>query len=349
MRRNLALLRLAVALLSPVLLHAETWQTQTGETFEGQLSGVYGPLAVFAENGGSRQIVVEALDDVGISRVADFLAAQPATRPAWSVSPSPIAKVVRGKLGILREGKLVSFDLRERSEPELYAVFYGAGANAATWRFMPQLVAGYTELRKLAGDRFELIYMGRDGETGEHAKLIRESGMPWPFVRFSAQNDIKALMRWAEHGIPSLVVLTASGDVILDSVLPDGRLLSPYDVLKEFSALLGLMTGESATAKRGLHRLAVLQHVRARTTGEHPPKPYLLSLDRSRYQSLAEKTVVAILQLDEQGRVTEASFEPAPGAVLQEQFLKDARGWLFLPSVAEGKGRTFAVKLPIQF
>jgi hypothetical protein len=349
MRRILALLRNVMVFGLATLAHAETWRTQRGETFEAKLNGVYGPLAVFAEKGGTRQIVVEALDDAGVARIADFIAGQPANRSAWNTSSSPMAKPLRGKLGILRDAKLVSFDLPPRPEPEIYLVFYGAGANDATRRFMPLVVARYTELKKIAGDRFELIYLGRDGVPEDHTSVVRESRMPWPFVRYSAQNDIKGLVRWAEQGIPSLVALTPSGDVVIDSIRSDGIPLSPDEVLNEFGALLSMMAGESAVAKRGLHRLAVVQHVRARASGEYPPKPYVLSLDRSRYQTLPVKTVIATLQLDEQGRVTEASFEPGPGAVLQEQFQNDARTWLFLPKVVDGKGRAFVVKLPIEF
>ncbi len=328
---------------------AETWRTQAGETFAARLSGVHGPLAIFAEQGGTRRLGVEALDDAGIARVADFLAARPAQPPPWSESDSPVVTALRGKLGMLRQGKLAAFEPGGRKLPEFFAIFYGAGANAATRQFTPHLIARYQALKERHGERVEVIYAGRDGIPEDHTAYVRESGLPWPFIRFTALLSVPSVERWGEAGIPSLVVLNAAGDVVLDSVRPSGGYYPPDEVLRQFEALLALMQGESAAAKRALHRLTVLQHVRRHSAGEHAPKPWVLSLDPDEFQTLPVKRLVATLHLDEFGRVKEAAFEPALDAVLHEKLAKATSTWLFLPCVRNGQGQPFQIKIPLEF
>lgn len=328
---------------------SETWTTQAGEVFAGRLSGVYGPLVVIAHEHGSRRIVVEALDDAGVRRVADFVAARPTARPTWADSRSAIARALKGKLAVVRGGKSETFEPKDSEEPEFYLILYGAGANEGTRRFIPGLISRYETLRGRVGKRFEIVYVGRDGVPEEYAQFVRESGMPWPYVRFSARDNIKVIDRWAESGIPSLVVVNAAGDLVLDSVQANGGFRSPDEVFREFEAWLALLEAESPAAKRAMHRLAVLQHVRACGEGEHPPRPYVLALDRTRYATLATQRVVATLALDEKGRVAEVSLEPKQEAVLANQFAQDAGRWLFLPGVKNGQPQPFTIKLPIEF
>jgi hypothetical protein len=113
--------------------------------------------------------------------------------------------------------------------------------------------------------------------------------------------------------------------------------------------LLLAMDGDSQACRRELHRLSVLRHVRAAAGGSCNPKPYLIALDASRYQTLEIKRVSALLSIDEHGRVTDAKIEPQLPSVLEYQLEQDTRDWLFLPAVADGRPTAARVNLPIQF
>src|SRR5687767_9690369 len=104
---------------------AETWETMSGERIEATLSGVYGPFVVLAERNGSRLISVANLKDAELGRVADFLAAKPAAVLPWASSTSKVAKALKGRLQVLRNDKLVEFDVGARAEPEFYLVYFG--------------------------------------------------------------------------------------------------------------------------------------------------------------------------------------------------------------------------------
>ena len=131
--------------------HAETWATQSAQTFEGQLSGVYGSIAVVASpKGGTTLFSVDQLDDPSLVKVADALDKAGKEPPTWAASTGKVAKSLRHRLQILKEGKLVDFDPGTRPEPELYLVYFGAHWCRPCREFSPHLVQEYQRLRELA-------------------------------------------------------------------------------------------------------------------------------------------------------------------------------------------------------
>src|SRR4051812_47359892 len=122
-----------------IALGAESWHTTHGETFAGKLTGVYGTIAVIAEKKASSMVSLENLGDDELSRVADFLAAR-STAPAWKESNGKVAKAVKGRLQVLRNGKLVDFDPGIRRDPEFYLVYFGANWCPPCRAFSPTLV-----------------------------------------------------------------------------------------------------------------------------------------------------------------------------------------------------------------
>ena len=72
------------------------------------------------------EISLDRLDDGGLARVADYLASRPKASPNWAQSNSKVAKSLRGRLQIARDGKLVAFDPGARPEPDIYLIYFGA-------------------------------------------------------------------------------------------------------------------------------------------------------------------------------------------------------------------------------
>jgi hypothetical protein len=79
-----------------------------------------------------------------------------------------------------------------------------------------------------------------------------------------------------------------------------------------------------------MYRLALYEHVRGAAGKSIPPKPYLIGLDPKKYQTLDAPELKATLEIDEQGQVTSASFEPKQPAVIDYELVSDAEKWLFL-------------------
>lgn len=327
--------------------HAETWQTKLGERCEGNLSGVYGAMALITGKTAATRVSLEHLDDAGLARVADFLAARAAAPSAWSGSTSAVAKSLRNRMQVLRDGRLVGFDPAERPEPEVFLVYFGAHWCGPCRQFSPDLVRTYERLKQEAPDYFELVFVSSDRDSDEQLKYVREVGMPWPVVKFAALGRVEPLERWAARGIPNLVAVTRDGDLIFHSYRGD-EYLGPSSVLQQFTELLRSTKGDSAAVKRARHRLAVLQHLRTVKDGDAPARPYVVALDQSRYRTLAITQIQATLSIDEHGRVTEAKFEPELPTALDFQLNQDAGNWLFLPAVDHGQPKAVKAVLPLQ-
>ncbi|MEY2881198.1 MAG: hypothetical protein RLZZ15_3578 [Verrucomicrobiota bacterium] len=334
------------ALLLAAAARAETWRTTLGVGFEGKLSGVYGALVVVAGPTGSRLFSVETLDDDALGRVADFLAARPATPPSWAASASAVATSVRTRLQVLRDNRLVTFEPGARAEPEFYLVYFGAHWCGPCRAFSPDLVRAYTRLQQAWPGRFELIFISSDRDAGEQLNYVREVRMPWPVVKFSALGRVAPLERWAASGIPNLVAVTREGEVLFHSYR-GAEYVGPRSVLEDFERLLGTLEERPTAARRPLHRLAVVQHVRAAAGGARGVKPFHINLDPARYQTLEVKSIEAALEIDAHGKVTAASFTPPLPAVLAYQLERDADTWLFLPAVEDGRAKAVKVVLPI--
>jgi thiol-disulfide isomerase/thioredoxin len=338
---------LLLAMLLTAAARAELWQTTMGDRCEGTLSGVYGSMALITGKTAAVQLPLAQLDDAGLARVADYLAGNAATTRTWSGSPSAVAKSLRNRMQVLRDGKLVAFDPGERAEPQVYLAYFGALWCGPCRRFSPELVRTYQQLKQEVPDYFELIFVSGDRDEREQLGYVREVGMPWPVIKYSALGRVAPLERWAAKGIPNLVAVTREGELIFHSYRGE-EYLGPQAVLKQFTELLRSTKGDSDEVKRARHRLAVLQHLRGAKEATLPARPYVVSLDFSRYRTLSIARLNATLSIDERGRVTNAKFEPELPTAIDFQMNRDAGNWLFLPAVEGGKAKAIKVILPLQ-
>src|SRR6185369_13507413 len=100
-------------------------------------------------------------------------------------SSSLVAKSIKGRLQILRDGKLVDFDPGARREPDFYLVYFGAEWCPPCRAFSPEFVEQYRRLQKLAPDRFEAVFVSSDHSGSEQLSYVKHVTMPWPVVKFS--------------------------------------------------------------------------------------------------------------------------------------------------------------------
>jgi len=347
--RAISILPCAVAFaLAASPANAETWQATNGQPIEGQLSGVFGSIAVISGVHGTGLVPLGKLDDPGLTRVADYLDAKPKMKPTWAHPSGKVATGLRNRLQILQDGKLVAFNPGALPEPEIYLVYFGAHWCPPCRAFSPQLVERYRQLKEQASGRFELVFVSNDRSRDEQAAYVKGLGMPWPVLKYSEIGNTPILENSAGPAIPDLVVLTRNGEMIFSS-FHGADYVGPESVLDDVQPLLAAMDDDSQSCRWALHRLAVLRHVRAAAGGELGPRPYMIGLDPARYQTLQVKKLTAVLDIDERGRVTDAKADPQLPTALEFIFETDARDWLFLPSVSKGQPKPTKVKLPVNF
>jgi hypothetical protein len=92
----------------------------------------------------------------------------------------------------------------------------------------------------------------------------------------------------------------------------------------------------------------VLQHTRAAKGADAMVRPYVVTMDPTRYRTLAMTALTATLSIDAGGRVTEAKFEPELPTAIEFQLNQDASSWLFLPALEQGQPKAIKVALPLQ-
>ncbi len=324
------------------------WQMTGRAPVTGELTAVYGSVALLTAGSQDFFVPLERLDDTGLKRVADFLAAKPAVGPTWGSSRAEVTRALRAHLEILRDGHLRPYDPSPLPEPEIYLIYFSAHWCPPCQRFTPELVKAYHRLQEMIPQKFELIFVSDDRSPDEQEEYARETGMPWPVLKYSYVGRVTPVERWAGDGIPCLVALTPKGELILHTY--NGKeYLGPEQVVSAFEALVPMLKGTSPEIIRARHRLSVLQHVAAVGNGSSPPKPYLVSLDPSHYQGLELNQLLVTLNIDETGRVTDAESEPKLSVAFEDQFNRDTSDWLFLPAIEHGRPIAQTVRMPLQF
>jgi thiol-disulfide isomerase/thioredoxin len=327
---------------------ADTWQVEGRPPVEGRLSGVYGAVAFISGKQGTSVVSLNILGDAGLARVADFLDAPAKAEPAWANATGKVALGLRKKLQVFRDGKLAALDPGSRPEPEIYLAYFGAHWCHPCREFSPILLEKYRQLKQRKPDHFELIFVSDDRSGDEQALYVRELGMPWPVLKYSEIGSVPAVEHADGPAIPDLVVLTRDGDVIFNS-FHGAEYVGPASVLEDTEHLLDAMDEGTLTCHVALHRLSVIRHVRAAAGGTKGPQPYAISIDPSHYQTLPSRKLMAVLDIDEHGRVSDAKADPELPTALEFQFEQDARGWLFLPSVVNGQPKATKARLPVNF
>lgn len=118
---------------------------------------------------------------------------------------------------------------------KLIAYYFSAHWCPPCRKFTPQLVQYYNRVAS-EHPEFEVVLYSFDKSPAEMEQYMRESNMPWPAIDYDKRNEKKELLAAAGDGIPSLVLVEASGKLISRSF--DGKSnISPQKVLDDLDAL----------------------------------------------------------------------------------------------------------------
>ena len=178
----------------------------------------------------------------------DQLARARASAPSKSETPNLLADQLKGDLVSWKNGSLVRVDDQTLVKKKLIGLYFSAHWCAPCRKFTPQLVEFYNRVAPQHPE-FEIVFFSNDRSLFGMETYMRDTQMPWPAIDFAKLSGKVALKKYEGEGIPCLVVLDASGKVILDTYLGTTR-VGPEKVLADLDAIFARMPAAAIAASR---------------------------------------------------------------------------------------------------
>ncbi len=153
--------------------------------------------------------------------------ARAAATAAQPPAGSSIASALKDKLVRCNEGTIRPADPGALESKRLIAFYYSAHWCVPCRKFTPGLVDYYN--RVAAGHpEFEIIFVSSDKSRFSWETYMRETRMPWLAIDYDQLAGMDGLRRLGGDGIPSLLVLDASGHLVASSYEGDKYLGPQY-------------------------------------------------------------------------------------------------------------------------
>jgi nucleoredoxin len=146
-----------------------------------------------------------------------------------------IAQLLKGDLVQFRNGDIVRADEAALEKKKLIAFYFSAHWCGPCRKFTPQLVDYY---KRIAPDHpeFEIVFFSEDKSQYAFETYMRETNMPWLAIDYAKVKNNDALAKIAGNGIPSLVLVDSSGN-ILSSSYNGSQYLGPEKVMSDIDAI----------------------------------------------------------------------------------------------------------------
>ena len=134
---------------------------------------------------------------------------------AGEITPAPgLRAELATALVRVADGRFRSY--RWEREPEVVAVYFGAGWCAPCHAFVPRLRTVYQELRRLGVDT-EVVFVSLDRSERAMLRYMEAQEMPWPAVDRRRLASLPHLRRLAGEASPNLVLVARDGRVLAGS------------------------------------------------------------------------------------------------------------------------------------
>jgi nucleoredoxin len=168
----------------------------------------------------------------------DQLASQRAATTR-TLQPTPgankVYQMVKGDLVHLQSGAMTRFDDDALENKKLIALYFSAHWCGPCRKFTPQLVDYYNRVAPQHPE-FELIFVSRDRSQFNMETYMHDANMPWPAIDFQKLGETAGIGKYAGPGIPCLVLVDASGQVISDS-FNGNQYFGPQKVLSDLDRI----------------------------------------------------------------------------------------------------------------
>ena len=140
------------------------------------------------------------------------------------------------------------FDDEALAKKKLIALYFSAHWCAPCRKFTPQLVEFYNRVAPQHPE-FEIVFFSNDRSPSGMETYMRDTQMPWPAIDFAKLPGKEALKKYWGGDIPCLVVLDASGKVVLDTYAGK-EYVGPEKVLASLDAILAKTPAAAIAASR---------------------------------------------------------------------------------------------------
>ena len=142
-----------------------------------------------------------------------------------------LSQFLKDDLVQLHNGTVTHAEETALANKKLIAFYFSAEWCGPCRKFTPQLVDYY---KRVAPEHpeFEIVFYSADRSLFAMEKYMREQSMPWLAIDFSKLKEKEVLKKNAGDGIPSLVLVDASGNVISSS-----QNVGPQKVLTDLDAI----------------------------------------------------------------------------------------------------------------
>jgi nucleoredoxin len=155
--------------------------------------------------------------------------------PKLNTSSDAISQFLKGDLVQWHNGAVVHADDTALANKKLIAFYFSAHWCGPCRKFTPQLVDYYNRVAAQHPE-FEIVFYSFDKSPFAFETYMREANMPWPAIDYAKIKGKEALAKNAGDGIPSLVLVDSSGNVISASQA-GGQNLGPQKVLADLDAI----------------------------------------------------------------------------------------------------------------
>ena len=142
-----------------------------------------------------------------------------------------ISDFLKGDLLQVRHGDIARVDETALANKKLIAFYFSAEWCGPCRKFTPELIEYYKRVAP-AHPEFEIVFYSSDKSQYAMEKYMRDANMPWLAIDFSKLKDKAVLKQNAGDGIPSLVLVDSSGNMI--STSQSG---GPQKVLNDLDAI----------------------------------------------------------------------------------------------------------------
>lgn len=180
---------------------------------------------------GRRAEQAEASRKLDARYQAQVVRERSAKSPRVDSSLGLISEFLKGDIVQYRNGGLVHVDDAVLANKKLIAFYFSAHWCGPCRKFTPQLVEYYNRV-VAEHPEFEIVFYSHDRSPADFESYVREANMPWPAIDFAKLKGKEALTKNAGNGIPSLVLVDASGNVISSS-----QNVGPQKVLADLDAI----------------------------------------------------------------------------------------------------------------
>lgn len=142
---------------------------------------------------------------------------------------------LEGQLVRLENNQLSAVPKGHLANKKIIALYYSAHWCPPCRAFTPGLVRDYKKLAEKY-PQFELIFVSNDHSEPDMLEYMKWGKMPFPALKFGAQEKIPAVEKLSAEGIPYLVVVDADGKELAGRGNTDW--IHPSKIMPELEKLL---------------------------------------------------------------------------------------------------------------